>query len=114
VPRRTEITEWAADLEDEDLIEREDMVVTVTRRLDQAHRPVGVPSQRRGRQGPVSHGDQGGGRRHALFVAEHPHAAAVLHDRRHGLQAQVLAGLPLAGRHAKGKALVNLLPIETA
>ncbi|MCH2077396.1 MAG: DNA topoisomerase 4 subunit A, partial [Rhodobacteraceae bacterium] len=30
VPRRTEITEWSGDMEDEDLIEREDMVVTVT------------------------------------------------------------------------------------
>ncbi|MEL7096597.1 MAG: DNA topoisomerase (ATP-hydrolyzing), partial [Pseudomonadota bacterium] len=30
VPRRTEIVEWSGDLEDEDLIEREDMVVTVT------------------------------------------------------------------------------------
>ena len=30
VPRRSEIVEWEADLDDEDLIEREDMVVTVT------------------------------------------------------------------------------------
>jgi DNA gyrase subunit A len=30
VPRRTEIADWAGDLEDEDLIEREDMVVSVT------------------------------------------------------------------------------------
>ena len=30
VPRRTEITDWAGDLDDEDLIEREDMVVTVS------------------------------------------------------------------------------------
>jgi DNA gyrase subunit A len=30
VPRRTEITEWSGDMEDEDLIEREDMVVTIT------------------------------------------------------------------------------------
>ena len=30
VPRRTEISEWSGDMEDEDLIEREDMVVTVT------------------------------------------------------------------------------------
>ncbi|MBF9033833.1 DNA gyrase subunit A [Rhodobacterales bacterium HKCCE2091] len=30
VPRRTEIAEWSGDMEDEDLIEREDMVVTVT------------------------------------------------------------------------------------
>ena len=30
VPRRTEITEHFGDLDDEDLIEREDMVVTIT------------------------------------------------------------------------------------
>ena len=30
VPRRTEIIDWSGDMEDEDLIEREDMVVTVT------------------------------------------------------------------------------------
>ncbi|MBM3612404.1 MAG: DNA topoisomerase 4 subunit A, partial [Alphaproteobacteria bacterium] len=30
VPRRTEIADWSGEMEDEDLIEREDMVVTVT------------------------------------------------------------------------------------
>ncbi|WP_439140615.1 DNA gyrase subunit A, partial [Roseicyclus sp.] len=30
VPRRTEITDWSGDMDDEDLIEREDMVVTIT------------------------------------------------------------------------------------
>ena len=30
VPRRTEIADWAGDMDDEDLIEREDMVVTIT------------------------------------------------------------------------------------
>ncbi|MFN3577350.1 MAG: DNA topoisomerase (ATP-hydrolyzing), partial [Tabrizicola sp.] len=30
VPRRTEIADWSGDMEDEDLIEREDMVVTIT------------------------------------------------------------------------------------
>ncbi|MDB2560017.1 DNA topoisomerase 4 subunit A, partial [Amylibacter sp.] len=30
VPRRTEIIEWAGDMDDEDLIEKEDMVVTIT------------------------------------------------------------------------------------
>jgi len=30
VPRRTEIVEWAGDMDDEDLIEKEDMVVTIT------------------------------------------------------------------------------------
>ncbi|WP_294932279.1 DNA topoisomerase (ATP-hydrolyzing), partial [uncultured Paracoccus sp.] len=30
VPRRTEISDWSGDMDDEDLIEREDMVVTIT------------------------------------------------------------------------------------
>eukprot|EP00903_Cladosiphon_okamuranus_P018565 g17088.t1 len=30
VPRRTEIVDWSGDMDDEDLIEREDMVVTIT------------------------------------------------------------------------------------
>ncbi|MBA4325375.1 MAG: DNA gyrase subunit A, partial [Rhodobacter sp.] len=30
IPRRTEIMDWSGDMEDEDLIEREDMVVTIT------------------------------------------------------------------------------------
>ena len=30
MPRRTEITDWSGDMDDEDLIEREEMVVTVT------------------------------------------------------------------------------------
>ena len=30
MPRRTEIVDWSGDMEDEDLIEREDMVVTIT------------------------------------------------------------------------------------
>ena len=30
VPRRTEIVDWSGDMMDEDLIEREDMVVTIT------------------------------------------------------------------------------------
>jgi DNA gyrase subunit A len=51
VPRRTEITEWAADLEDEDLIEREDMVVTVTQAAGSSARPIEFRSQRRGGKG---------------------------------------------------------------
>ncbi len=40
VPRRTEIVDWSGDMEDEDLIEREDMVVTVTAGwLHQTHAP---------------------------------------------------------------------------
>ena len=38
VDRRTEIVDWSGDMEDEDLIEKEDMVVTITQSwLDQTH-----------------------------------------------------------------------------
>ncbi|MEM1079448.1 MAG: DNA gyrase subunit A, partial [Pseudomonadota bacterium] len=52
VPRRTEITEWSGDMEDEDLIEREDMVVTVTAGGYVKRTPLAeFRSQRRGGKG---------------------------------------------------------------
>jgi methylenetetrahydrofolate--tRNA-(uracil-5-)-methyltransferase len=53
VPRRTEIVDWSGDMEDEDLIEREDMVVTSPGRLHQAHAAGRVPRPEARRQGPV-------------------------------------------------------------
>ena len=58
VPRRTEIIEWSGDLDDEDLIEREDMVVTITSGGYQTH-PIGGfsrPAPRR--QRPIGHANQ--------------------------------------------------------
>ncbi|MEO0918387.1 MAG: DNA topoisomerase (ATP-hydrolyzing) subunit A, partial [Pseudomonadota bacterium] len=52
VPRRTEIVEWSGDMEDEDLIEREDMVVTVTSGGYIKRTPLAdFRSQRRGGKG---------------------------------------------------------------
>jgi len=52
VPRRTEIADWSGDMEDEDLIEREDMVVTVTSAGYIKRTPLAdFRSQRRGGKG---------------------------------------------------------------
>ena len=65
VPRRSEIVDWEADLDDEDLIEREDMVVTVTQGGYIKRTPLTeYRAQRRGGKGIGGHGDQGRGLRH--------------------------------------------------
>ena len=52
VPRRTEIVDWAGDMDDEDLIERADMVVTVTQTGYIKRTPLGdFRAQRRGGKG---------------------------------------------------------------
>ena len=92
VPRRSEIIEWDADLDDEDLIEREDMAVTVTPGGYIKRTPLTeYRSQRRGGKGTARHGDQGRGLRHPPLRRQHPHRAPRLHHRGHGLHAQDLA-----------------------
>jgi DNA gyrase/topoisomerase IV subunit A len=46
VPRRTEITDWSGDMEDEDLIEREDMVVTITQAATSSARRWSISAPR--------------------------------------------------------------------
>ncbi len=76
----SEFVDYEGDLEDEDLIEREDMVVTVTPwRLHQAHAADRVPHAGARRQGPGRHGDQGRGLRHPPVRRQHAHAAPDLH-----------------------------------
>ena len=91
-PRRTEIADGGADMEDEDLIQREDMVVTVTPcRLHQARAAVALPGAAPRRQGPLRHVDQGRGFRHPAVRRQHAHAGAVLLLARHRLQGEGLA-----------------------
>ena len=92
VPRRTEIAEWSGDMEDEDLIEREDMVVTVTQGGYTKRTPLAdFRSPEARRQGAVGRKPEGRRRCHDAFRGEHPHAVAVLHHGRDGLQAEDLA-----------------------
>ena len=66
-PRLSEIAAAFDGLEDEDLIEREDMVVTVTLSGYIKRTPLGpVPRAEARRQGPLGHEHQGRGRRHDI------------------------------------------------
>jgi hypothetical protein len=110
VPRRTEIVDWSGDMDDEDLIEREDMVVTVTQAAISSARRWPISARRSAAARACRGATEGRGRRHHPLRRQHAHAAPVLHHRRHGLQAQDLA--PALGRaHVAGKAIVNILPI---
>ncbi len=111
VPRRTEIADWEGDLEDEDLIEREDMVVTVTAGGYVKRTPLAeFRAQRRGGKGLASMATKEDDVVTTLFVANtHTQLLVFTTD---GMAYKLKCWrLPLAGRNARGKAIVNVLPI---
>ncbi|MFD1341299.1 DNA gyrase subunit A [Litorisediminicola beolgyonensis] len=111
VPRRTEIAEWSGDMEDEDLIEREDMVVTVTQSGYIKRTPLAdFRSQRRGGKGLSGGGLKEDDAVTTLFVAN-THTQ-LLFFTTDGMAYKLKTWrLPLGGRTSKGKAIVNILPI---
>ena len=91
-PRRTEILDSDADMEDEDLIQREDMVVLVSHGGYIKRAPLSTyRAQRRGGKGPCRHDDQGRGFRRQAVRRLDPSAGALLLFRRAGLQTESLA-----------------------
>jgi DNA gyrase subunit A len=111
VPRRTEIVDWAGDMDDEDLIEREDMVVTITSGGYIKRTPLAeFRAQNRGGKGLASMQTKEDDVVTTLFVANtHTHLLFFTTD---GMVYKMKTWrLPLAGRTAKGKAMVNILPI---
>ena len=111
VPRRTEIIDWSGDMEDEDLIEREDMVVTITsggyiKRTALAE----FRSQNRGGKGLASMSTKEDDVVTTLFVVN-THTNLLFFTTDGMVYKLKTWRLPLAGRQAKGKAMVNLLPI---
>ena len=111
VPRRTEIVDWAGDLEDEDLIEREDMVVTVTsggyiKRTALAD----FRAQRRGGKGLSSMQTKEEDVVTTLFVAN-THTQLLFFTTDGMVYKLKTWRLPLGSRTARGKAIVNILPI---
>ncbi|WP_434622042.1 DNA gyrase subunit A [Tabrizicola sp. M-4] len=112
VPRRTEIQDWSGDMDDEDLIEREDMVVTITSGGYIKRTPLAeFRSQNRGGKGLSSMQTKEDDVVTTLFVANtHTHLLFFTTD---GMVYKMKTWrLPLAGRTAKGKAIVNILPIQ--
>ena len=113
VPRRTEIVDWSGDMEDEDLIEREDMVVTVTSGGYIKRTPlVDFRAQRRGGKGLSGMQTKDEDVVTTLFVAN-THTQ-LLFFTTDGMAYKLKTWrLPQGGRTAKGKAIVNILPIPT-
>ena len=113
MPRRTEIVEWSGDMEDEDLIEREDMVVTVTAGGYIKRTPLAdFRAQRRGGKGLSGMQTKDEDVVTTLFVAN-THTQ-LLFFTTDGMAYKLKTWrLPQGGRTAKGKAIVNILPIPT-
>jgi len=111
VPRRTEIVDWAGDMEDEDLIEREDMVVTVTSGGYIKRTALSdFRAQRRGGKGLSSMATKEEDVVTTLFVAN-THTPLLFFTTDGMVYKLKCWRLPLGSRTAKGKAIVNILPI---
>ncbi len=111
VPRRTEIVEWSGDLEDEDLIEREDMVVTVTSGGYIKRTPLAeFRAQKRGGKGLAGMQTKDEDVVTTLFVAN-THTQLLLFTTDGMVYKLKTWRLPQGGRTAKGKAIVNIRPI---
>ncbi|MEM8692205.1 MAG: DNA gyrase subunit A [Pseudomonadota bacterium] len=113
VQRRTEIVEWSGDMEDEDLIEREDMVVTVTSGGYIKRTPLAdFRSQRRGGKGLAGMQTKEEDVVTTLFVAN-THTQLLFFTTDGMVYKLKTWRLPQGGRTSKGKAIVNILPIPT-
>ncbi len=113
VPRRTEIVDWAGDLDDEDLIEREDMVVTVTAGGYIKRTALSdFRAQKRGGKGLSGGQLKDDDVVTTLFVAN-THTQ-LLFFTTDGMAYKLKTWrLPLGGRTSKGKAIINILPIPS-
>ncbi|MBD1546375.1 DNA gyrase subunit A [Labrenzia aggregata] len=111
-PRRTEITEGGADFDDEDLIQREDMVVTVSHEGYIKRVPLATyRAQRRGGKGRSGMSTKDEDFVTRLFVAN-THTPVLFFSSRGIAYKMKVWRLPLGGPTSRGKALVNMLPLE--
>jgi DNA gyrase subunit A len=111
-PRRTQIAEQVDEVEDEDLIHREDMVVTVSHLGYVKRVPLSTyRAQRRGGKGRAGMQTRDEDFVTRLFVAN-THQP-VLYFSSHGrVYKSKVWKLPLAAPQARGKALINILPLD--
>lgn len=112
VPRRTQIVDWSGDMEDEDLIEREDMVVTITQGGYIKRTPlVDFRAQKRGGKGLSGGVLKDDDVVTNLFVAN-THTQLLVFTTDGMVYKLKTWRLPMGGRTSKGKAVVNILPIQ--
>ena len=112
IPRRTIIQDWEADLEDEDLIAREDMVLTVTHTGYIKRVPLSMyRAQRRGGKGRSGMSTKEEDFVTRLFVAN-THTTVLFFSSLGHVYKMKVWRLPEATPQGRGKALVNLLPLD--
>ena len=110
--RRTEILESEADMDDEDLIQREDMVVLVSHAGYIKRVPLSTyRAQRRGGKGRSGMATREEDFVARLFVAS-THQPVLYFSSKGQVYKEKVWRLPLAAPQARGKALVNMLPLE--
>ncbi|MAN61584.1 MAG: DNA gyrase subunit A [Parvibaculum sp.] len=112
-PRRTEIMEAADDVEDEDLIQREDMVVTVSHQGYIKRVPLSTyRAQRRGGKGRSGMSTKDEDFVARIFVAS-THTPVLFFSSTGMVYKMKVWRLPQATPQSKGKAMVNLLPLKS-
>ena len=111
-PRRTVIIEQEGEVEDEDLIQREDMVVTVSHAGYAKRVPLSTyRAQRRGGKGRAGMQTREEDFVSRLFVAS-THTPVLFFSTRGQVYKEKVWRLPVAAPNARGKALINILPLE--
>jgi DNA gyrase subunit A len=110
-PRRTEILDIETEVEDEDLIQREDMVVTVSHKGYIKRVPLSsYRAQRRGGKGRAGMATREEDFVTRIFIAN-THTPVLFFSTRGVVYKMKVWRLPVAAPQARGKALINLLPL---
>ena len=110
--RRTRLTGEAKDIEVEDLIAEENMVVTMTKAGYIKRLPVSTyRQQKRGGKGMQGVNLKDADFVEHLFVAS-THSYMLFFSTKGKVYRLKVYEIPEAGRHARGTAIVNLLPLE--
>jgi DNA gyrase subunit A len=111
-PRKTVIMEHEGEVEDEDLIQREDMVVTVSHAGYVKRVPLSTyRAQRRGGKGRSGMATRDEDFVSRLFVAS-THTPVLFFSSRGQVYKEKVWRLPIAPPNGRGKALINILPLE--
>lgn len=111
-PRRTAIIEHEGEVEDEDLIQREDMVVTVSHHGYVKRVPLSTyRAQRRGGKGRSGMATRDEDFVSRLFVAS-THTPVLFFSSRGQVYKEKVWRLPIAPPNGRGKAMINILPLE--
>ena len=112
IPRRTEITDLELDVDDEDLIPKQDVVVTVSHKGYIKRVPLSTyRSQRRGGKGRAGMSTRDEDFVTRIFV-ENTHTPILFFSSTGIVYKMKVWKLPQGTPQSKGKAMINLLPLS--